>query len=447
MTKQREFKALVRERMTKTGERYAAARAQLLSQSTAASTTGSARDRFPGLLPGYDQFGGVQNGTAPVANVLGFAGLRWGATGQPFTEAVVNGLCGGPGFLYAVFEYKGWPPLLSIALQSRSMPDAFLGQGLARLGVKATRHETGSAVAARKTLEAVLGAGKPAPCATGLRTVAVVGQAGGPGADWWVDGRAPVPTRLTAEMLARLRGGYKATKNRLTTLDGPDTAADPTARLREAVAQTAQAYLDPPVPKAFQGNCGFAGLEKWQRLLTDPKDAKGWRTLFAEGPRACAGLTRAYEWIACFVAPGAGRPFYASFLDVAAEVLSAPALRTAAGAFREAGALWSSLADQIATTEDVAVRRVCDAADADLEALDLEGDCRTAENPIDVIQKRRDASADSTLTKAAAEAIYADMARQLGRIVKVERDAIGAMGGLGRPARAAAARPTRGRST
>jgi len=37
MTKRRDFKALVRERMDKTGERYTAARAQVLGKVTAAS--------------------------------------------------------------------------------------------------------------------------------------------------------------------------------------------------------------------------------------------------------------------------------------------------------------------------------------------------------------------------------------------------------------------------
>src|SRR5262245_44995020 len=103
MTKQREFKSLVRERMSKTGARYTTARAQLLAKlSEPANGT-----EYPGLIAGYDRFGGVQGDTAVLHNVLRFSGMKNPLTNQPFDETTINGLCGGPGFLYAVFEYKG----------------------------------------------------------------------------------------------------------------------------------------------------------------------------------------------------------------------------------------------------------------------------------------------------------------------------------------------------
>jgi hypothetical protein len=434
MTKQRDFKALVRERMAKTGERYAVARAQVLSETAARVHPSPPPGRaYPGVLEGYNAFGGIQNGTAPLTNVLRQTGIAWGVTGQPFTETTVNGLCGGPGFLYAVFEYKGWPPLLSIALQSRSMPDAYIGQGLARLGVMATRNETTSPAAARKALEATLAAGKPALCAAGLRTVAVIGRDGD---DWWIDGRAPVPTRLTSATLARVRGGYKPAKNRLTRIDWADAAEDPIAALRSAIVDTATAYVEPPVPRSFWVNCGFAGLEKWQRMLTDPKDKKAWPTLFDEGARAFAALKRTYEWVACFVAPGAGRPLYAEFLDDAARTLAEPSLRTAATAYREAGQLWSAFAEFVATVDDSAVRRACDEAERELEFLDADGDCHTLANPMDQMQlmeRQRAAGADCRLTTAAARAIYAEMAARLREIVDAERAGVAAMTAIDRP--------------
>jgi hypothetical protein len=444
MTKQRDFKTLVRERMAKTGERYAAARARVLADSEApARPSAPARGAYPGVLDGYDAFGGVQNGTAPLTNVLRHAGIAWSLTGQPFTEAIVNGLCGGPGFLYAVFEYKGWPPLLSIALQSRSMPDAYIGQGLARLGVATTRNETTSPAAARKALEAALGAGKPALCAAGLRTVAVVGRDGD---DWWIDGRAPVPTRLASATLARLRSGYRPAKNRLTTIDRADESADPIGTLRSAIADTAKSYVEPPVPRSFWVNCGFAGFEKWQRLLTDSKDKKAWPALFEEGPRAFAALTRTYEWVSCLVAPGAGRPLYAAFLEDAARILSEPSLQTAAGAYREAGQLWSAFAERIATVDDAAVRRACEEAESEVESLDTDGDCHTMVNPIEEMEKQRAAGADCRLTKAAARSMYAEMAVRLRAIGDAERAAVAAMTAIGGPGPTPLRRKARGRA-
>ncbi len=285
MTKQRDFKALVRERMAKTGERCAAARARVLRETTTQGQPSAVpRQLYPGVLDGYDAFGGIQSGTAPVTNVLRHAGATWGATGGPFTESAVNGLCGGPGFLYAVFEYKGWPPLLSIALQSRSMPDAYIGGGLARLGVKTTKSETTSAGAARKLLDATLGAGKPALCTTGLRTVAVVGRDGD---DHWVDGRAPVPTRLPSETLARLRGGYKATKNRLVSIDGSEPSADALATLRHAIAETATSYVEPPRAEVIPGELWICGPRE---VAADADGPEGQESVAHALRRRAAGL-------------------------------------------------------------------------------------------------------------------------------------------------------------
>ena len=125
MTKQREFKQLVRERMAKSGERYAAARAQLLGQL---DVPAAACETFPGVLAGYDRFGGIQGNTAIVHNVLRHAGMRSPLTNAPYTEAAINGLCGGPGFLYAVFEYKGMPPMLTL-------PGGVLVRGFCRRGM------------------------------------------------------------------------------------------------------------------------------------------------------------------------------------------------------------------------------------------------------------------------------------------------------------------------
>ena len=51
MTRQRDFKSLVRERMAKTGERYTTARTHLLARTIRHSQPAKA---FPGILSGYD---------------------------------------------------------------------------------------------------------------------------------------------------------------------------------------------------------------------------------------------------------------------------------------------------------------------------------------------------------------------------------------------------------
>jgi hypothetical protein len=435
MTKRRDFKALVRERMDKTGERYTAARAQLLGRLPASPPTPA----FPGVLPGYDTFGGIQSGTAALRNTLAALGKVSPLDGTPYTERLVNGLCGGPGFLYAVFEYKGWPPMLSLALRSRSMPDVYIAEGLSRIGMKVTTSETTSPVVARKTLDAALADGRAALCVTDAASLPwtglpqafvgagpyVVAVAGRDGDDFWVDDRAAHPRRISGAQLSKARAAYRQAKNRLMTLDGETPRYDARKAVREAIADTARRYVEPAVPKSFWVNCGFSGLDKWRQMLVDPKDKRGWQTVFSDGPRACAGLQRLHESIECQSAPQAGRGLYAEFLEDAARALGAPRLAEAAATYREAGAHWTSIGDIVASCDDRAVRQACRIADEQLE-----GDDAGSPTPVSCADKMQDLqkiAKDCKLTKTQARGIYADIATAVGKIADAERAAVDLM--------------------
>jgi hypothetical protein len=435
MTTQRDFKALVRERMARTGERYSAARARLLSSHTPSSRS------TPGILNGYDRFGGVQPGTAAVCNALHHARIHWPLSKTECTEVLVNGLCGGPGFLYAVFEYKGWPPILSLALQSRSMPDVYIGEGLARLGIRRTPYETTSRAAARKALDDALARDRAAICVVDVASLPwhglprefvgggphVVTVAGRDGESYWIDDRALRPIRVDATVLADSRAAYRKGKNRLTTIDGPDASADPRRAMSDAIADTARRYVDPAVPKSFQVNCGFSGLAKWKQLLTDRRDRKGWPSIFAEGARAFAGLQRAYEAIECQVAPGAGRGFYAQWLDDAAATLGRPALSDAAAAYRESAAAWSALAGVIAKAPDRALRDACLLADRRLELADAQ--TGGSADAASLVERRKALADECHLSTDDALSLYAEMATLVGRVIDAEQAAVKALGG------------------
>ena len=437
MTKHRDFKALVRERMARTGERYSAARAQLLAKQTRSPHSHPAYD---GVLRGYDSFGGIQAGTSALCNALRHAGIVSPLTNAPHAEAFVNGLCGGPGFLYAVFEYKGWPPILSLALQSRSMSDAYIGEGLDRLGVRVTRHETTSKAAARRALDGALEAGKAALCVVDAASLPwhglpkefiggapyVVSVAGQHDGSYWLDDRAAHALKVDGDLLAGARAAYRQAKNRLMTIDGGEPRADLRRTMADAIASTARRYTEPAVPKSFRVNCGFSGLTKWQRMLTDRQDKKGWPAVFAEGPRAYAGLQRAYEWIACTAAPGAGRAFYAEFLDVAASTLKRPALVSAASAYREAATGWSDLASLIANAPDKALRDACLAADRLLELRDARGPDALADSA-EAWSRGQALGKECRLSREAALGLYRDMAAIVGRILEAEQAAVAAM--------------------
>jgi Butirosin biosynthesis protein H, N-terminal/Domain of unknown function (DUF4872) len=435
MTKRRDFKSLVRERMDKTGERYTAARAQLLGRLPASPSAPA----FPGVLPGYDSFGGIQSGTSALRNTLASLGRVSPLDGTPYTEALVNGLCGGPGFLYAVFEYKGWPPMLSLALRSRSMPDVYIAEGVSRIGAKVKTSETTSPVVARKALEAALADGKAALCVTDAASLPwtglpqafvgggphVVAVAGRDRDDFWIDDRAAHPRRISDAQLSKARAAYRQAKNRLMTLDGDKPGYDARKAMRDAIADTAMRYVEPAVPKSFWVNCGFSGLDKWRQMLVDPKDKRGWQTVFSDGARACAALQRLHESIECQSAPQAGRGLYAEFLDDAAGALGAPQLARAAAAYREAGVLWTSIGGIVAECDDPAVRKACRVADEYLEGADTGRD--SAMSCAERAQDLQKIASDCKLTKTAARAIYADIASAVGRIADAERTAVDLM--------------------
>lgn len=434
MTRQREFKSLVRERMEKTGERYTTARAQILAKLTEPQDT----RQTPGVLGGYDRFGGINGDTAVLHNVLRFSKIKNPLTQQPFDETTINGLCGGPGFLYAVFEYKGWPPMLTIVMRSRSMPDVYVAEGLKRLGVKFTEKQSVSAGAARKALDAALSENKPAICTVdiaslpwyglpkelaggGPHTVAVIGKHENRA---WIDDRAPRPIPIDLDALDNARARYRAAKSRLITIDGADAKFDLRKALSEAIIDTAKSYDEYAVPKSFQSNCGFAGLEKWRDLLTNQKDKKGWPTVLAEGPRAYAALSRLYACLQYeYTAPAGGRAWYADFLDRAADWLNRPKLRDAASAYRRAGKSWEQIAKLVSDCEDRAVRESCELADKRAEMLDHAADGDVSEFKA-MWDRRQKLGEECALSAEVALKLYAKIADVLGEAIKHEREAV-----------------------
>ena len=438
MTKQRDFKQLVRERMKKTGERYSSARAFVLAQRAAPAPA------HPGVIAGYGPTGGLQGDTAILRNGFRHAGLRT-PDGRPYSEALVHGLCGGVGFMYAVFEYSGHLPMLTVTTRSRSMPDVFAGEGLARAGAIIHKWESGSARAARKHLDEALEAGTPAICVVDTarlpyygmpselagmspQLVAVIGRDGD---DAWLDDRAVHPIRMSMDVLAQARAGYRKAKHRLITVGEPAPGHDVAGALLDAVALTVRADGESPAA-SFRNNIGIAGMEKWQRLLTDSRDKKGWPKLFAAGAAAYAGLRRAYDCIQHdYTAPDAGRPLYAAFLDEAAALTGHGALAGVAALYRDAGALWNQLAARIADCSDDAVRRGCAISDRRAELIDSRGGDAAGEMA-ELWRERQELAATCQLGDAGARAIYADMAALLGRIVDIERAALARLAEIAR---------------
>jgi hypothetical protein len=362
MTTDKAFKRLVRARMAKTGERYAAARRTLLEGTANHPQAEPALDAADPATPtGYRLRGGLHPDTATLANVLANQGVVSGLTGEPMTEATILGIGGGLGAGYILWEFKRrGAPVLTLGFRNRwQYPSAWTARTLDRLGIEPDLNETGGANGAREALDARLDAGVPVialvdPQAVGTwgRPEALSGQDGlfvvvfGRDTDgsYLVDDRGRNPFRVSPAVMAAARGRIGSFKHRivgLRTTPGPI----PAERLRAAM----RAGLDDQVDHLRSPSDSFSlpAWRKWGRLMTDQRNVKAWPRVFADGHGLFGALLSLLESVDGQVGPSGGhlRELYAASLDEAAAALDNPALGDAARAWRGVADRWEELAD------------------------------------------------------------------------------------------------------
>jgi hypothetical protein len=161
MTADKAFKRVVRARMAKTGERYAAARRILVEGATGGHHAEPTADTA--APSGYRMRGGLHPETATLANVLANEGVVSGVTGEPLTEAAILGIGGGLGAGYILWEFRSHGgPTLSLGFRNQGQyPSAWTAKTVDRLGIELDLHETGGAKGAREALDARLDGGVP----------------------------------------------------------------------------------------------------------------------------------------------------------------------------------------------------------------------------------------------------------------------------------------------
>ncbi|MFG2710845.1 BtrH N-terminal domain-containing protein [Streptomyces goshikiensis] len=294
------------------------------------------------------------------------------ALGSVHDEVLVAGLAGGVGFMYFVFEYAGRPPIPTIVAQAH--PEPWVQVALGRLGVpyQATRSTTprwGRVCAA-------LDAGWPVFCTVDRSRLPWHGAAVSPemagadpytvvvagyeGEDLYVEDGAGTPYRIGREEFGAAWSGHRKGHHQMVVPTGRATAGPD---VDGAVAATVTRLTGPVLGNQFDVNFGFSGMEKFAAQLRDTRTEAGWERRFGT-PEAFAAGTRRLD--AClereWTAPGATRPLYADFLDLAGRP-------EAAGLFRESGRHWSRLAELARTAApeaDAAARRALFDACADL---------------------------------------------------------------------------------
>jgi Domain of unknown function (DUF4872)/Butirosin biosynthesis protein H, N-terminal len=415
MTEQKNLKRLVRARMVGTGESYTTARRHVLAKA--------GRDRAaalpPGLVADYPQFGGGQHHQSTLlAHLLRQAGHRMPG-GEPFGEAMLAGLAGGIGFMYAVFEYQGMPPLMTIVAQHHPAP--WLPTALDHLGIGYAQEHSSAPRPALAALDKALADDRPVyaevdrtrlpwhGCEPAVYAepygVVVAGRHDG---TLLLDDTAVVPQPMPVDEFAPAWSAHKKGRHHRLTVAGP-ASIDLAGATRAAVALTVAHLTGPVLGNSFDVNFGFSGMRKLASQLRDGRGKSGWAARFGEPVAFFHGLRRLYECLEeQYTAPGATRPLYADFLDEAAGTSGGrPAWREAAALFRESGALWSRLAARaLAVTEGLG--EYAELAEERLALMMREG--RAAADRIRALTVRID---ELAAAHAAADPLGPDRRREL----------------------------------
>jgi hypothetical protein len=348
MTEHRKLKKLIRERMTATGESYTTARRHVLAKAQRPSALPA------GLVPGYRTFGAEQHRpSAHLAHVLAAHEVTAPHTGEPYGEAMLAGLGGGIGFMYAVFEYQNIPPLMTIVAQHHPRPWA--PAALDHLGIAYTEKHSGKPALTK--LRAALADGHPVFVTLDRSRLPwhglepgygqdpyVVVVAGADGDTLYLDDESPTPHALSEEDFGAAWSAHRKGRHHMLTVDGPNAKNELPEAIRGALATTVAHLTGPVLGNNFDVNFGFSGMAKLAGQLRDTRTKTGWARRFGAPVPFYHGVRRLYECIELeYTAPGATRPVYADFLDEAAPLVDAR-LADAADLIRRSGRKWSELA-------------------------------------------------------------------------------------------------------
>jgi hypothetical protein len=338
MTTHNELKRLVRARMARTGESYTTARRQILARAARRSGRGQHHE------------------STLLACLLERAGHRDPRTGHPYTETTLCGLAGGIGFLYAIFEYRGELPIVTVVAQHHPQPWA--PAALTRLGITHEVAHSSAPRAARGALDRALDSGQAVQCVVSRARlpwyegspaldadpypVVVLGRRGDA---LLVQDGPPEPYPIAADDFAAAWSAHRKGRHARLTVGPPDRTPDLPAAMRDAIATTVGHLTGPVLGNSFDVNMGFSGMARLSVQLRDTRGSSGWTRRMAAPGALPASLRRLHACLeAEYTAPAATRPLYAGFLDEAAEALAVPALHRAADHMRTSGTQWSSVA-------------------------------------------------------------------------------------------------------
>lgn len=338
MTRNKPFKKRVRDRMAKTGERYAAARRHLVPG--AAPAAGAASDASG---DGRNETAGVHAATTTFRLLLRHAGHD-----VPESGLVLAG--GGVGIGVFAFRYPGFSSLFLAGRHLWHDDLAFLTGLARRLDTGLEVRETGGAKKARTDLLEMLERGPVAA----FVDLSALGHRGGSEAYYVVTvlsidedagtatiaDLAPSPVEVPLDLLAHARAKHRSFKNRLLRIDAAPDALDLESAIFAGLHACVQAFDTPPMNGSQFRLDGLDTLAK--RMRGDGKDA--WSETFPPGPRLWSALGSFYEYVERYgTGGGLMRTLFASSLSDAAR-LGERDLAPSADAYAKLGSAWTDAA-------------------------------------------------------------------------------------------------------
>ncbi|MFI5492946.1 BtrH N-terminal domain-containing protein [Actinoplanes sp. NPDC051859] len=381
MTEQKHLKARIRARMARTGERYAAARRHVVGDTAKPHTDN-----------GWALRGGRHPETAAVSHVLADHGVE-------LSEAMVLGIGGGLGAGYILWEFAAHDTThLTLGFRRRWNYLDWTDQALDRLGARYRVHTTSGAKGAAAALHDALAAGERAIVVPDWYLVgywqlpahleahgghAVVAYAA-TDAGVRIDDRNTRPLTVAADVLHRARARVVSYRNKLVVVEAA-TAPEQLADLVRAGVRECAEHLG-----GTSTSFALPAWQKWAKMLTDRRNAKGWPTVFADGRGLTTALFTVWEEVEPVgMSGGHLRDMYADFLDEAVPLLGERAAQ-AAEAFRAAGRCWHAFAEAAlpADVPEYARLRALAAAVAEGVALGDDGAAGRAEAATELWQHR-----------------------------------------------------------
>ena len=352
MTARKHLKARVRERMARTGERYAAARAHVIPSA-------------PVDLAATRPHRGINPAASALRVILADLGLE---VGEPLALTIG----GGAGIGIFQFHYAK-EDFSSLFLAGRHAWDddlRFIEAALERLDLEPVVSETGAPRTADRQLRDALENGRPVVAWVDLaeletraypveyrggayHVVVVRSLDDGRGVAT-LDDLANDPVEVPIETLARARARIGKFRHRLLRLPA-DARSPKDDRLSAAINAGLDATID-GFDHPWTRNFSLDALADWSaRLRGSGKDS--WETVFPRGQRLWAGLASIHQYTEHYGSGGGLlRPLIAAGIRDAGDRFGDARLAAIAARYDDLGTRWTDLA-RAALPDDVAVLR------------------------------------------------------------------------------------------